>query len=98
MDAHAQLEIRKYAEVMAEMTKKVAPSAWEAFEDYKLNAITFSTEELRVIKEMIRPEFKVGDADNFEGTKFITQDKDTGEKKFTGEGLEFQGKLDRIFD
>jgi thymidylate synthase (FAD) len=38
MDKHAQYEIRQYAEVMAKMTKAVAPVAYEAFEEYVLYA------------------------------------------------------------
>ena len=36
IDPHAQYEIRVYGEAMAEITQKVAPMAWEAFEDYIL--------------------------------------------------------------
>lgn len=96
MDEHAQYEIRQYANIMAEMTKKVAPSAWEAFEDYKLHAITFSAHELEAIKSIIKPEFKADDLSNFKGTKFVSKDKITGDDKLTGEGLEFQRKLKRL--
>lgn len=43
LDDHAQYEIRKYAEVMADMVQKVAPIAFKAFEDYRLNAATVSS-------------------------------------------------------
>jgi thymidylate synthase (FAD) len=49
LDAHAQLEIRVYAEVMADMVKAVCPVAFEAFEDYILNAVSFSGPELKVL-------------------------------------------------
>ena len=42
IDAHAQYEIRVYAEAMAEITKCVAPLAYEAFEDYILHSEKFS--------------------------------------------------------
>ena len=51
IDEHAQYEIRVYGEAMAEITKKVAPMAWEAFEDYILKAKKFSRLELNVLKE-----------------------------------------------
>jgi len=51
IDPHAQYEIRVYAEAMAEMTKRVVPLAWEAFEDYALKSETFSRLELEVILE-----------------------------------------------
>lgn len=49
IDPHAQYEIRVYGEAMAEITKKVAPMAWEAFEDYVLKAEKFSRLEMNII-------------------------------------------------
>jgi thymidylate synthase (FAD) len=51
LDGHAQYEIRCYAEVMAEMVKKVAPIAWSAFEEYVLYAKTFSKSELEKMEK-----------------------------------------------
>lgn len=51
IDPHAQYEIRVYGEAMAEITKKVAPMAWEAFEDYILKSERFSRLELAVLAE-----------------------------------------------
>ena len=51
LDPGAQLEIREYAKVMAEIVKTVCPIAYEAFEDYILNAVTFSAPELKVLKQ-----------------------------------------------
>lgn len=51
IDPHAQYEIRVYGEAMAEITKMVAPMAWEAFEDYMLKSEKFSRLELRVLAE-----------------------------------------------
>lgn len=45
LDAHAQYEIRVFGQAMADMVKEKVPLAWEAFEDYKLNAITLSAKE-----------------------------------------------------
>jgi thymidylate synthase (FAD) len=45
LDPHAQLEIRRYAEVMYEITRKVAPRCCESFERHKLGSVTFSKEE-----------------------------------------------------
>lgn len=53
LDRHAQLEIRKYAEVMADMVRAVCPVAWEAFEDYVLNAGHFSGPEMAILKEAL---------------------------------------------
>jgi len=53
LDKHAQYEIRVYAEAMAKITKRVAPLAWEAFEDYALRSVTFSRPELKILAEQI---------------------------------------------
>jgi len=54
IDSHAQYEIRVYGEAMAEITKKVAPLAWEAFEDYILKSEKFSRLEMSVIADAMR--------------------------------------------
>lgn len=46
---HAQAEIRVFAEAMAEFVKSWVPLAWEAFEDYRLHAETFSRQERQVL-------------------------------------------------
>ncbi|OGC78686.1 MAG: FAD-dependent thymidylate synthase [candidate division Zixibacteria bacterium RBG_16_50_21] len=46
LDQRAQYEIRVYAQKMAEITKKVAPVAYEAFEDYKLKSLHLSKLEV----------------------------------------------------
>ena len=53
LDAHAQYEIRAYAEVMLEMVEKVCPIATEAFKNLKLGSVTFSERELKAIKDML---------------------------------------------
>lgn len=54
LDKTAQFEIRKYAEVMADIVKQIVPLSYEAFEDYILNAITFSKYELMFLKNFIQ--------------------------------------------
>ncbi|MCD6099118.1 MAG: FAD-dependent thymidylate synthase [Candidatus Marinimicrobia bacterium] len=54
LDYHAQWEIRQYAKVIAEITKKVAPMSYEAFEKHVLNAVRFSGEELKALKNMLQ--------------------------------------------
>jgi thymidylate synthase (FAD) len=51
LDPHAQHEIRQYAKIMADMVKIVCPLAYEAFEDYILNSVTFSAPELKALNE-----------------------------------------------
>lgn len=56
MDPHAQLEIRRYAEVMAEMARAVAPLAYEAFEEHILHAVRLSRKEVEAVRAMLRGE------------------------------------------
>jgi thymidylate synthase (FAD) len=50
LDHHAQYEIRVYAEVIANILKQILPMSYEAFEDYILNSVTFSSAELSLLK------------------------------------------------
>jgi thymidylate synthase (FAD) len=50
LDAHAQTEIRAYAEVLFDVAKHVAPVACEAFEEHVLHAKTFSRRELELLR------------------------------------------------
>ena len=53
MDAHAQYEIRVYAEAMATCARAVAPLAYEAFEEYVLGAVSFSRAECQALAAML---------------------------------------------
>ena len=53
---HAQYEIRVYAEKMLEISKIWCPFATNAFEEFVMNAKTFSKSQLSVIKKMINGE------------------------------------------
>jgi len=48
---HAQREIRDYADAMYELVKPKFPLCCEAFEDYMQDAVTFSKQEMQVIRE-----------------------------------------------
>ena len=50
MDSHAQLEIRSYANEISKIVDVWCPLAWEAFCDYQLDTITFSSTERRFTK------------------------------------------------
>jgi thymidylate synthase (FAD) len=56
MDPHAQKEFQVYAEVMALIVKTVCPMAYEAFEDYSVNAQHFSGPEMAILKAMLPSE------------------------------------------
>ncbi|HTX74514.1 MAG TPA: FAD-dependent thymidylate synthase [Rectinemataceae bacterium] len=53
LDAHAQLEIRAYAEVMLDITRRVAPAACSSFENHILHGVRFSAAELRELRQRL---------------------------------------------
>lgn len=57
LDAHAQREIRDFAQAMYDFAKPRFPQSMEAFEDYVLNAKTLSRMDLLAIKDMLNGTF-----------------------------------------
>ncbi len=55
-DAHAQYEIRVYAEAMMQTVAAWVPLAYQAFRDYRLGAVTLSAQMLDVVRRMISGE------------------------------------------
>ena len=55
-DAHAQYEIRVYAEEMLRTVEAWVPLACQAFRDYRLGAVTLSAQMLTVVKRMLAGE------------------------------------------
>jgi len=56
-DPHAQKEIRVYAEVICRVVEAWTPNVWEAFVDYRLEAHTFSRQEMAVLRKIVQPDF-----------------------------------------
>ncbi len=56
VDAHAQYEIRVYAEAMLRSVEAWVPQCFEAFRDYRLGAVTFSAPMLAAVKRMLAGE------------------------------------------
>ncbi len=54
LDAHAQKEIRVFAEAMATFVKERCPLAWEAFEEFRLQGSTLSRSELAILRTLVR--------------------------------------------
>jgi len=52
-DSHAQREIMLYAEKMLEVCREIAPIATNSFENHRKNAVTFSSEELEILRSII---------------------------------------------
>ncbi len=55
-DAHAQYEIRAYAEVMCRIVQDWVPLAYAAFADYRLGGATLSAKAIEVLKRRLRGE------------------------------------------
>ncbi len=55
-DAHAQYEIRAYAEAMCAITKDWVPLAYAAFEDYRLGGTTVSSRAIDCLQRMLKGE------------------------------------------
>ncbi len=80
-DAHAQYEIRVYAEKICEIVADWVPAAYGAFEEYRLNATQLSSTEILCLQRMHRGER-------------VTQETSTMSK---GEWREFQAKFPELF-
>ena len=55
-DAHAQYEIRAYADAICDMVKDWVPFAWKAFEDYRLGGAQFSAQAMDCLRRMLAGE------------------------------------------
>jgi len=55
-DAHAQYEIRVYAEAMMGAVEAWVPIAASAFRDYRLGAVTFSAQMLGIVRRLVAGE------------------------------------------
>jgi len=98
LDAHAQHEIRVYAEAMAQIVRAVAPIAWEAFEDYQLNADRLSRLELETLGRLLDGGAGWPDAARVEAAmpEAWRERNAKGELKRNREREEFLAKLARL--
>ena len=55
-DAHAQEEIRVYAQAIGDVAQRWVPLAWEAFVDYRLEAMTLSRAEGEAVRALLAGE------------------------------------------
>jgi len=53
LDSHAQKEIRSYAQVILEITRKVAPRSCASFETHILEGVCFSADEMAELKRRL---------------------------------------------
>ena len=93
MDSHAQYEIRQYANVIGQIVSKWVPLTWEAFLDYRLNAMSLSATEVEFMallysgkqEDMLR---------QMQEKEWLT--KHDGQWKASREATEFAIKLERL--
>ena len=62
-DAHAQYEIRVYADIILDIVKKWVPVTYEAFEDYRVGGTQLSAKEILILKKIIKGENVVPEAE-----------------------------------
>lgn len=89
----AQWEIRQYAIEIAKIVSALFPVTWKAFVDYKLNSITFSAEEAKVLQHFLKNLDIVWD-DRF--AESVTVGDLPGLSK--GEKEEFKAKLEKFWN
>lgn len=53
LDPHAQQEIREYAQAIAEIVKVWVPWAWEAFQDYRLEAMYLTKFDVMALRHIL---------------------------------------------
>ncbi|MDR3248796.1 MAG: FAD-dependent thymidylate synthase [Treponema sp.] len=86
LDAHAQKEIRLYAQVLLDITRKVAPRCCDSFERHIQGAVSFSQEEFAELKRRLAS----GGGENSNTDRSIT-----AETALKGKLLErFEAKLE----
>lgn len=58
---HAQWEVRQYANLMAGMLKRCCPNLFDAWVDYQMGAVTFSRQEVVLLRELLETWREVSD-------------------------------------
>lgn len=94
MDHHAQFEIRSYANVIGnEIVARWTPIAWQAFNDYRINAIELSSLDIEVLKLVIKNEKEnaITKAAELGMIKIVD-----GKILLNREGAEFENKISKL--
>lgn len=53
-DSHAQYEIQQYAKVLLDIVKAWVPHTFEAFMEHRVNSVTFSAKEMKILKNKLK--------------------------------------------
>lgn len=98
MDAHAQQEIRDYATVIGQqIVKPLFPLVWEAFEDYRLGAMSLTRLDLEVVQRLTRRAETNGSVPPFSDEDFLAvQDESWRPLNRSRERDECRQKLERL--
>lgn len=67
LDAHAQIEIREFANAIAAIVRVWVPQAWEAFEDYRLKSLSFTGPEREALRDCLTLRTPEGFIERFRG-------------------------------
>lgn len=98
MDSHAQQEIRDYATVIGEnIVQPLFPIVWEAFQDYRMQAMFLTRLDLGVISRLTARGAQLGQAPPFSEEDFLAvQDESWTSLKRSRERDECRSKLVRM--
>lgn len=92
LDPHAQEEIRLYAAEVDRLARLVCPSAFEAFEEFQLGALSLTRREQVAVRALLdgrTPEEACARAG-------LPLHREDGRPMSSGEGVEFLEKLERL--
>jgi len=98
MDSHAQKEIRDYATTIGEkIIKPLFPVVWEAFQDYRMQAMYFTRLDVGVMTRLTQAANEQGVIPPFSEELFLaSQDETWKELKRSRERDECRSKLERL--
>ena len=69
-DSHAQAEIRAYADVLADIIRRWVPATFEAFTDYRVNALELSGPAREILKRMLAGEKVTAETSGLSGREW----------------------------
>ena len=95
IDEHAQFEIREYARVISDEILKIwCPLTYEAFKDYLVNSVSYSSFETEILQLLIAG--KKDEALKYAENLGWLAKRDDGTLRCVRERIEFEGKLENL--
>jgi thymidylate synthase (FAD) len=83
MDPHAQWEIREFANAMYNLAKPLFPETCAAFEDYAVNSVKFSAQEMVMLKQILNRERWYDIETDFRTPKGVASHFDISQRELT---------------